>query len=58
MPPPDLAFTISTDSPPEIEDIPDDYTVLLVEVIEKTWEFTVSDDGATAPVISVQTGAA
>ena len=58
MPPPDLEFTISTDSPPEIADIPDDYTVLLAEVIEKTWVFTVSDDGATAPVISVQTGAA
>ena len=58
MPPPNLEFTISTDKPPEIEDLPDDYSVLLAEVIEKTWEFTVSDDGATAPVIDIQTGAA
>ena len=58
MPPPDEAFTISTDSPPEIQELPEDYTVLFEELVEKTWEFTVSDDGATAPIITMNTGSA
>ena len=58
MPPPNPEFTISTDSPPEIEDLPDNYSVSLAEVVEKTWVFKVSDDGVTAPVINIQTGAA
>ena len=58
MPPPNLEFTISTDSPPKIEDLPDDYSVLLAELNEETWVFTVSDDGVTAPMISIHTGAA
>ena len=58
MPPHNPEFTISTDLPPKIEDLPDDYSVLLAELIEKTWVFTVSDDGDTAPIISIQIGAA
>ena len=58
MPPFNPKFTISTDSPPEIVDLPDDYSVLFAELIEKTWVFTVSDDGTTAPIIDIQTGAA
>lgn len=53
MPPSDLEFTISIDSSPEIKDLPDDYFVLLAELIEKSRVFTVSDDEASAPVISI-----
>ena len=61
MPAPDPTFSISTDPPPEIEDLPDDYSVLLNETIAKTWEFTVSDVGAADqidPLVELQTGAA
>ena len=58
MPAPDAAFTISTDTEPEFSDFPDDYSVKLDEVEAKSWEFSVSDDGLTDPLIEIRLGAA
>ena len=57
MIPEENPFAVSADSPPEIIDLPDDFSVLLNELVDKSWTLRVEDDNELESIV-VDIGAA
>ena len=57
MIPEENPFAIPADSVPVFVDFPDDYAVLLTELIDKSWTFQVEDDNEVESIV-VDVGAA